>query len=246
MPLIILQHSPSTGAERLGTALRDFGHRLKVVRVGDDPLPADLDDVDGIVATGGPQSPLDKHDWIDAEKSLLRDADEAGLPVIGICLGAQILAQALGGEVGPVDGGMEVGWHDLTLSPVGVEDPLHAGLPWQWMQFHWHGHQVTRAPADARVLASTKRCPIQSYVRGLRTYGFQYHPEVTPATIDRWIAEHPADLDAAGVTADHLRADTTRHYPAFERLTDRLFERVALLLAPADRRHEGLVKDLHH
>ena len=98
----------------------------------------------------------------------------------------------------------------------------------------------------ARVLATSQRCAVQAWALGLRTYGFQYHPEAVPETVETWAAEEPAALDEAGVTLDQLKARTAEVYPAFERLTARLFEWVSLLLMPADRRIRGLVKDLHH
>jgi GMP synthase (glutamine-hydrolysing) len=245
--ITVFEHSPSTGALRLGEVLRDYGHRLRFVSLHrDEPVPADLDDVDGVVTTGGPQSPSGDEPWIEAELRYLREAHEAGLPVVGICLGNQLLARALGGEVGPLDGGIELGWHDVTLTPVGAEDPLHAGIPWTSLQVHWHSHQVTEVPAGARVIAASGRCAVQAWALGLRTYGIQYHPEVFPQTLETWAAEEPAALDEAGIKLDLLRSQTKEFYPPFARLRDRLFESMALFLLPADRRNQGLVKDLHH
>ncbi len=247
MAVVVIQHSPSTGAQRLGAVLRDYGHRLRVISLHEHhDLPADLDDVDGVVTTGGPQSALDDHEWIEAERGFLREADAAALPVVGICLGSQILATALGGVVGPVAGGIELGWHDVTLTPVGAEDPVHAGIAWTSAQFHWHRQQVTTQPPGARVLACSQRCPIQAWASGLRTYGFQYHPEIDRSTVQTWAREDPRDLEDAGVTLEQLQTQTDEHYPAFERLSRRLFESIALLLIPADRQNRGLVKDLHH
>ncbi len=247
MAIVILQHGTSTGALRLGTTLRDYGHRLRVVDLhAGEPVPRDLDDTDGIIATGGPMSANADSPWIEQELELLARADEASLPVIGLCLGSQVLARALGGEVAPMDGGMELGWHEVVLTPAGAEDPLHAGIAWTSMQFHWHSDHVSVAPDGARVLAKSAGCPIQVWARGLRTYGFQYHPEVYADTAETWAVEHPEDLDTAGVTLDDLRAKTATHFDAFERLSRRLFESIALMLVPADKRHQGLVKDLHH
>ncbi len=247
MSIVILEHSPSTGAMRLAAALRDYGHRLRVIELhAGAAVPADLDDTDGIVSTGGNYSADDSEPWLAPEMKLLRLADEAQLPVIGICLGSQVLARALGGEVGPMEGGIELGWHEVALTPAGAEDPLYAGIAWTSMQFHWHQDQVTKMPDGARVLATSQRCRTQAWACGLRTYGFQYHPEVYADTPAAWAARHPDDLLKAGITLDQLKSWTAESYPTFERLSCRLFESIALLLVPSDRRYKGLVKDLHH
>lgn len=247
MSLVILEHSPSAGAMRLAAALRDHGHRLRVIALhAGAAVPADLDDIDGVVAMGGAYSANGGEPWIEPEMALLREADAAELPVLGICLGSQVLARALGGAVAPMEDGIELGWHEVTLTPAGAEDPLHTGIAWTSMQFHWHQEQVTTMPDGARVLATSQRCNAQAWTRGLRTYGFQYHPEVYPQTPLAWAGEEPDDVRKAGVTVDDLKTQTAAHYPVFERLTDRLFESIALLLMPSDRRYHGLVKDLHH
>ena len=247
MAIVILEHSPSTGAMRLAAALRDYGHRLRVIELhAGAAVPADLDDTDGIVATGGAYSVNDNEPWMEPEMKLLAMADEVQLPVIGICLGSQVLARALGGEVGPMEGGIELGWHEVALTPAGAEDPLYAGIAWTSMQFHWHQDQVTKVPDGARVLATSQRCQTQAWACGLRTYGFQYHPEVYADTVAAWAAQHPDDLLKARITLEELTTRTAEHYPTFERLSRRLFESIALLLVPSDRRYKGLVKDLHH
>ncbi len=247
MAIVVLQHSPSAGAMRLGAALRDYGHKLRVIDLyAGAPVPPDLDDTDGIVSTGGHMSANGSHEWLEPEMELLRRADDADLAVIGLCLGCQILTRALGGKVGPVKGGIELGWHELSLTPAGAEDPLHAGIAWTSMQLHWHREQVVRPPDGARVLATSQRCPVQAWTRGLRTYGFQYHAEAEADTIETWAREHPEDLKEARITLDELRAQTAAHFESYARLTGRLFESIALLLVPADRRYQGVVRDLHH
>jgi GMP synthase-like glutamine amidotransferase len=247
MAIVVFEHGPSTGALRLAATLRDYGHRLRVIALDEgDQVPQALDDVDGVVTSGGRQSALDDHPWMEPELRCLQQAHEAGLPLVGLCLGSQLLARALGGEVGDVEGGIELGWHDVTLTAVGAEDPLLAGIPWTALQLHWHRQQVVQVPPGARVLATSQRCSVQAWALGLRAYGFQYHPEVYPETIDAWAAQEPRDLDEAGIKLDLLRSQTKEYYAPFARLADRLFESMALLLMPADRRNRGLVKDLHH
>ena len=231
MPTLVLEHSDDSGSDLLGIALRDHGHRLRVVR-GDrgESIPTDLDDIDAIVVTGGAHSPLDDVPWITAEMALLRQAHDAALPVVGICLGSQLLTRALGGKVAPLDGGVSAGWHPVALTPVGREDPIYAGQPWDSMQASWHTYYAAELPEGARILATSDRCPVESWAMGLRTYA---------ARLDRWAEAEPDALSECGLTRDGLRAQTDEHHPVSARLARRLFDMMALLLMPLDRRYAG-------
>jgi GMP synthase-like glutamine amidotransferase len=248
MAMLILHHSRLVGADRLAEKLRDHGQQLRFVNLhAGDPVPDDLIDVDGIVTCGGAGNVNDDaHPWLEQEMALLRAAHEAELPVIGLCLGSQIMTRAFGGEVAPLDGGIELGWHPVRLTPIGREDPLYAGAPWTSMQAHWHRYYASKTPPGAKVLAKSDRCPVQAWSLGVRTYAFQYHPEIRSQRLEEWHADDPKDLEEAGMTIDALRQQTKQHYPSFERVTDRFFERIVLLLAAPDRRTAGVVKDLHH
>lgn len=247
MAIVVLQHGASSNAGRLGATLRDYGHRLRLLSLHQgDPVPVDLDDVDGVLSTGGPQSALGSDSWLQPELAFLRAADARAIPIVGLCLGCQLLAKALGGEVAANAGGIEFGWHDVSVTPPGADDVILSGIAWTSTQFHFHRECVTKAPPGARVLAKSQRSPVQAWARGMRTYGFQYHPEITAPTIEQWAREEPAALSEAGLSVEALREQTHRYFPAFQRLSDRLFESIALYLMPADRRMRGLVKDLHH
>jgi len=248
MATLVIEHAENVGSLRLGEVLRDQGHRLRVVRVQrDEPLPSDLDEIDAIVTCGGSASALDDSlPWIVQEMDLLRQAHAAALPIVGICLGSQLLARALGGTVAEMDGGVELGWHDVSLTPTGREDPILAGIAWTSPQLHWHRFHASELPEGARLLASSDRTKAQAWSIGLRTYAFQYHPEWKDTTMDVLAAERPEDLEEAGVTREALREQTQKHYPTCARLAQRLFESIALLLMPVDRRYAGVVKDLHH
>lgn len=247
MAILVLEHSDRTGAMRLGRTLRNYGHRIRTVSLHrGEAIPVDLDDVDGIITCGGPQSAYDDSlPWLEPQMELLRAAHAADMPMVGLCLGCQILARALGGGVTRMDR-PEIGWHEVKLTPVGREDPMFAGIAWDSMQAHWHNDHVSKLPPGARLLASSERCKVQAWGLGLRTYAFQYHPEIEPGTMDAFISDEPDALSRAAISADELRRETERRYPAFQRLSDRLFESIALFLMPVDRRFRGLVKDLHH
>src|SRR6185503_18227054 len=225
MATLVIEHSSESGSDRLGEILRDNGHRLRVVQAHDgDEIPGDLDDVDGIVITGGPQAAYDdSHRYFAPEMELMKQAHAIGMPIVGICLGSQLLARALGGKVEKNAAGIELGWHDVTLTPIGREDPLYAGIGWTTMQMHYHSDHVAALPPGARLLASSKKTKVQSWALGLRTYGFQFHPEASATTIQQWARHGGDDLKQAGLTTESLLRETDALYPAFERVTTRLF-----------------------
>lgn len=193
--------------------------------------------MDAVLCFGGPQSANDDElPWMASLLDFIRDAHAAGLPMFGVCLGSQVFARALGGTVTTMEQGPRLGWAGIDLTPDGREDPLHKGQPWQWMQFHWNRDTVSELPDGARVLARGDRDDIQTWRLGVRTYGVQHHPEIESRQVADW-AEDDADLlRTTGTDVAQLHADTERYYQSFERLTDRYFETIAMLLMPLDRR----------
>jgi len=248
MAILIFEHTNTCGGERLATTLRDYGHRLRTRRLHEgDSVPVDLDDVDAIISCGGPQSANDDgNSWLAPQMELMKQAHALEMPIVGLCLGSQILARAFGGAVEKNPAGLEFGWHEVTLTSSGREDPLHAGQGWNTSHFHHHRDHVSRLPAGARLIAGSAKCKVQAWALGLRTYAFQYHPEVTLRTIDNWAKDEPGVFVESGLTSEQLREQNRRHFAGFERVTQRLFESIALLLMPVDRRQRGLVKDLHY
>jgi len=247
MAIVILEHSADCSAELLMDSLRTFGQRLRVVRLhAGQAVPADLDDVHGLISLGGSQTvhALDAP-WMRDEMNLLREAHGARVPVLGLCLGAQLLAAALGGETGAM-AAPEIGWKSITLSAQGCDDALFAGHPWQTPQLCWHRDQVTKLPEGATLLASSEACKVQAYCVGYHSYALQYHCEWSAATMQHHIETSDADLKAAGVSAQTLQEETTRNAPTSARLAKRFFDAINTLVMPADRQNRGIVKDMHH
>ncbi|MDX1682934.1 MAG: type 1 glutamine amidotransferase [Phycisphaeraceae bacterium] len=236
MSLLVFQHHPDEDPCALGAILRDQGHRLRVIELFEgDSVPVDFDDVEGILSLGGPMGVHDtaEHDWLEAEADYLRQAHERGLPIVGVCLGAQLLAHALGGTVEPMET-PEIGWSTVKLGFPGTVDPMYAGIPWETTQFHLHGDQVVELPDDGTPLAGSKACRTQAFKVGLTAYGFQYHFEWDQATIDRALEFDLVTGSDADVSA--IRSQTEDHLHGYRRLGDRLSERIGLLLFPQNRR----------
>ena len=236
MSILVLEHDAAETAAALGVTLAQQGHELRVLRLHDrQPLPPDLDDVDGIVSMGGPAN-VDQEDqfpWLGHERAYLQRAHEAGVPIVGVCLGAQMVATALGGEVGAM-ATPEVGWGNVRLAFPGTIDPVLAGIAWNSTQFHLHAQEVTQLPPGATPLAGSQACRNQAFKVGMRTYAFQYHFEWT-ADVIREIARQDSLAQANG--AAHAIIDgLDDFYTGYRRQGDRLSEQIALFLFPVDTR----------
>lgn len=248
MATVILEHSDIARSNRLAAVLRDYGHRLEILRVHrGDPVPTDLDGVDALICCGGAVAPDDDTpEWIEPEMALVRAVNDEARPLLGICFGSQLLARALGGTVARMEGGIECGWNEIALTPAGREDPLFAGQPWRFRQPCWHRYHVEEAPPGARILAGNDRSSVQAWGLGLRTYGVQYHPEAYVETVESWADDEPEALAEAGLTRETLRRQHAEHAETGARLARRFFEALALVVMPVDRRYAGIAKDMHH
>ncbi|GAB4515470.1 MAG: GMP synthase [Phycisphaerales bacterium] len=232
MPIYVLQHNDVNRPGRLGMTLRDHGFDQEILRLDQgESLPSDFDDVDGVVSLGGPQQVDEKHAWIGPELDFLREAHERSLPVVGVCLGAQMIAQALGGEVGASDE-PEIGFFDVTIDQRAHTDTMLAGIAWTSPQFQRHSYEVKSPPPGARVLSSSRRCKVQAFACGLRTYAFQYHFEADRAIIDDLTRDAKTQLHACGLTTEEFAQQLETQYPIFARLADRLCVNIATYLIP--------------
>jgi GMP synthase (glutamine-hydrolysing) len=186
--ILILQHAGWEVPGAYGDMLAERNLRSHVVRpdLGQD-LP-DVRDFSAVIAMGGPMSVNDDRDlpWLTAEKQLVRSVMTADLPYFGTCLGAQLLAAALGACVYR-EGQPEYGIHPVTIAPEAARDPVFAGLPDQVNVFQWHG-ETFDLPADALRLAGSADYPNQAFRIGRLAYGLQFHLEVTPHLLGTWLA----------------------------------------------------------
>ncbi len=236
MSILIIEHSDLTGSDRLGERLLQDGHKLRTVRVHlGESLPENLSEIDGVISCGGPQAPDCNEIWTEQELALLRKADQLQIPLLGICLGCQLLARALGGEIAP-SASPEMGWYDLHLTAKGREDILFSGQPWCGPQLQWHHWEVTSLPEDSTILATSDQCNIQAWMRGINTYGVQFHPECTRETITAWIADDARTLSEVGIEGSAIEVESDQLFEDYERLTNRFFDAVSQLLMPVHTR----------
>ncbi len=189
-PWALIQHVPSEGPATIAEEARACGVPLHTRRMfAGDPLPS-ANEIGGLIVMGGPMGANDDalHPHLPAERKLLADAIRADLPVLGVCLGAQLLAAALGARVtrGAAE---EIGFGVVGLTPEGIRDPVLGGgaaIP----VFHWH-EDTYELPSGAAHLARSDVYPNQAFRVGGRAYGFQFHLEVDRSLYEAWIPRLP-------------------------------------------------------
>ena len=186
-PWVVIQHVAFEGPGSVARAVRDSGAGLRVVRtdLGETvPAPAAVEGMAGLVVMGGPMSVHDDLAWLEDERALLRAAVDSHLPVLGVCLGAQQLAAALGAEVtgGPAP---ECGIGEVHLTTEAIEDPVFGAAPTPLPCVHWHADTFS-LPEGAVRLAFNAAYENQAFRVGERAYGLQFHVEVTASLVAHW------------------------------------------------------------
>ncbi len=202
-----------------GPALEAAGARLdeRFLRDG-DPLPA-LGEVDGIVALGGEQTASDPA--LAGQAALLREATERGVPVLGVCLGAQLLAHAHGGSVRRLER-RHLDWLALDPLPAADGDPVLGGLPPGAAGIHWNEDGFTLPPGAVELLRSPAGSG-EGFRAGERSWGVQFHPELDEDALEHWYAEWGYALGEAGVTEAAARAADREHMPGQRALSEAIF-----------------------
>ena len=195
-----LQHVPF---EDIGSMASDFAARGYSVTsthwYRGDTAPT-LDSFDALIVMGGPMGIYDEaiYPWLADEKALIKSAIDAGKILLGICLGAQLIADVLGGKV-TRNAYKEIGWLPLQITPVAAIHPLAQVFTRYPEVFHWHGDTFA-LPPGALHLASSQGCANQAYVFQERVYGFQFHLETTPASAQALIEHCSEDIDGSRYT----------------------------------------------
>jgi GMP synthase-like glutamine amidotransferase len=217
MKFLVVKHVTVEGLGVFERFCDEAGIAIDTVELERGDVFPDLAGYAALLVMGGPMNVSDaaEYPWLVAEKALIRQAvSELNLPYLGICLGAQLLANALGGTVRSMSD-PEVGLLSIALTTAGMNHPLTAGLPQTLDVLQWHGQEVSRLPTGATLLASSTHCQVQAYAVGDYAFGLQFHSEVTAVTVAEWgrIPAYRADLEttlgAAG--ADELELAIDRH-----------------------------------
>lgn len=218
MRAVCLQHVPSEGPGALAASLAKRGFTIESCLVPLQGLPQDAGDL--LIVLGGPMSVNDPQIWIADETSFIRSALLAGKPVLGICLGSQFIAKALGATVRPGKK-LEIGMTPIHLTKEGQQDPVFGSCPETFDVFEWHG-EIFDLPDDCIPLAGSDIAPLQAFRYGCRAYGLLFHLEMEEGGIDSLCRECAPDLTKARVTAQEITTTALPHLPALHKTADRL------------------------
>ena len=213
MHVLGLIHGEAVRAGVFGDAVAARGHTLEEWSLAwDTRLPRPLDDYGAVLIFGGAMhaDQDDHHPWLRDENMFLQRLFDLGTPMLGVCLGAQLLAKAAHAPVFPASQ-PEIGWFDVALTDAAAADPVLGGLPARFEAFQWH-YYAHALPAGAEELARNAVCT-QAFRLGERVWGVQFHPEVTLAQVEQWIVEEPDASDG-----ERLRAETREKIEAWNDL----------------------------
>jgi GMP synthase-like glutamine amidotransferase len=235
MRVLVFQHVDIEHPGVFRDLWAEHGYALRTVELdAGEPIPA-LDDFDLMVVMGGPMDVWQesKHPWMLAEKAAIRRwVKDLERPFLGICLGHQLLADALGGRVTAM-AVPEVGVMEIELTAAGRSDPLLSGMPGRSEALQWHGAEVSTVPEGARILATNSASPAQAMCWGRHAYGFQYHVEISASTVPEWtsIPEYKASLERtlgpdAAVDLERLVAAKLQEFRSTACLLDRNLQNI--------------------
>ncbi|MDO8730304.1 MAG: type 1 glutamine amidotransferase [Candidatus Omnitrophota bacterium] len=228
--VLVVQH---TAPETLGTivdALEPKGVSVEYIHAfQDEPVPKMMDDAAGLIVMGGPMGVRDqgKFPYLRDEMRLIEQALKENKPVLGVCLGSQLLASILGSRVTAAK--KEIGWQTVRLSPHAQQDPLWAGTPASFMAFHWHG-DIFDLPAGAISLASSDATQHQAFRHGTKAYGMLFHLEMTENMIREMIRTFSEELLEQNLDSGWMIQKGLEYLPVLEKIGGTVFGRWADLL----------------
>jgi len=229
--VLVIQHANDEHLGRIAGVLQERGIAFDTIRPDlGESVPRTLGSYGGLIVMGGPQSVCDedKHPFLKSEKLLTRNAVTSNRPVLGVCLGSQILAEALGARVYAGDS-FEIGWKTVVLSPSVKQDRVLGVLPQTITPLHWHG-DVFDLPKCALPVGSSDITPVQGFSYQERCYGLLFHIEMTLAQVASMAAAFPEDLSRGGVPKSSILDEAPQHLDELQSPRDEVFRRWISLL----------------
>lgn len=221
MRVLAVQSDPTDPPALVGDWLAEVGVAVEVIHAhAGEPVPDRVPEgVHGVLPLGGAMAAWedDIAPWLPATRELLRDAVARDVPVLGLCLGGQLLAGATGGRLGVAETA-EVGVVTVHLTPEAVDDPVFRAVPGAAVPAsQWHGDAVLELPEGAVLLATNEACPVQAFRVGSSAWGLQFHPEVDGPIIASWVSDDDGPMIRAGRVGDDVGAEVAAAQPELTR-----------------------------
>lgn len=219
----------------IAESLARRGIEIETVRgYAGESIPKDVKGRDALLVMGGPMGVYeqDRYPFLRDEIHLIRQALQAGRPVLGVCLGSQLLAAGLGAKVAPAR--KEIGWFPVTLSDAAASDPLWRGVDRTFIPFHWHG-DAFEIPSGAVSLASSEITPIQAFRHGTNAYGLLFHLELDEVMLRGMLDHFGDDLPGAGTDRGQVLSGAPGAVRAMSRVGTVVFDRWAAGIGPKER-----------
>ena len=213
--IYIIKNIVIEGPGKLADCLRKLGKEFRIIELSEGgELPHNNSDVEAVIILGGPMNVYeeDNYPFLKDEDLFLKRAVKGQVPVLGICLGAQLLAKACGARVKKVPV-KEIGWYKVNLTKEGMSESIFNGLSGWLDVFQWHG-DTFEIPENGILLATSDHCTNQAFKVGQTAYGFQFHPEVTDQEITKWLDEYKEEINHEDMKV--IRKDILNRYYEIE------------------------------